>query len=1060
MKAVKRLTSCVIIAAIPHCAFAQDAAPATVATPAGAAQVSAQDTEIVVTGSRVARSTFTSTTPVTVIGAQQIARQGQVNIGETIATLPQNLSKASDTNVGLATNGAGGNYNIGAQIADLRGLNPTNGVRTLTLVNTRRFVPSTTGGAVDLNMIPSMLVKSVETVTGGASAAYGTDALAGVVNIILDTKLTGIKAQVDYGQTVEGDGKTFHASAAGGFGFADNKGHVIVGAEYQDAGKVGDCVYARQWCARSPDIFINENNATNGQPRYIRGSNGVYANYGLSTVLRGTTLAPRINQPALRNLTFSPDGKTVIGFDPGAFNQAIGFGDRQGGTCTLDCSPWSEVQLRPEIKRLSLYSQGEYEFNSHLKGTIELSFGQRKASQAGISLGPSSGTPLRTDYAYLKGVTYVDPNTGTNKLFTDLINSTPANAGAVAAVNQAPGVPTVPLFIAKHFRNVPGARSATSTNLKTWRALASLEGDIDILGGWKWDTYYQYGKTNQKVNVTGLRVNTFFSYALDAVDQGLVQNGVANGNIVCRATLPGPANSSTPAGFEQLWGQANAAGCQPLNILGANTESAAGIAYAYRNATEDFDYKQQVAALNFHGEAFEGWAGPINAALGAEYRYENGFAKHNTLPFNAVNTNSPFGNDFGGSLSIIEAYVETDIPLLRDFAIAKAIDLDLSYRHTHQKNKDAITNNAKTLDFDTWKISGTWDVIDGLRFRATRSRDVRAASFVDLYYNLPDVVPGPPAGTVLNSWNLQANGTATNDFTKIVYPPNFALKPEIGNTLTAGIVLQPAIIPGLKMSADYYDIKITNAIVTLSAQQVVDACFTAGVVCDKIISATGAAFSTLPNSQRLDVANVIRGANNIGSFRQKGFDIEVDYSLPLQKLSSNLPGSLTFQGLATVTDTMKVNLGNGSGSLEYRNQTGGSAFGGFTAPSKYILTGYLTYAVNGFSVTADGKYVPQGIYDIRRSDTLPATNLNSINTNSVDSKFYVGLASSYKFSIGGGHVAEVFGSVRNLFNVSPPNAVNNTSGTLGPVQGVGGPTNPIFYDTIGTQWRAGVRVAF
>src|SRR5690606_38244260 len=144
--------------------------------------------------SRIARSTFDTSTPVTVIGADTIAALGQVNLGETIQTLPQNVATVSDTNVGLAANTA--QVNIGAQIANLRGLNPRNGVRTLPLVDTRRHVPSTTGGGVDMNLIPSIMVQSVETVTGGASAAYGTDALVGVVNIILDKQLEGIKAQI------------------------------------------------------------------------------------------------------------------------------------------------------------------------------------------------------------------------------------------------------------------------------------------------------------------------------------------------------------------------------------------------------------------------------------------------------------------------------------------------------------------------------------------------------------------------------------------------------------------------------------------------------------------------------------------------------------------------------------------------------------------------------------------------------------------------------------------------------------------------------------------------
>jgi outer membrane receptor protein involved in Fe transport len=1047
------LTAASVLAllAVPNSVWAQDET-----TP----QDQAQTVDIIVTGSRVARSTFTSPNPVTVIGAEQIAQMGQVNIAETIQTLPQNLSKVSDTNTGLTASTV--QYSVGASIADLRGLNPLNGVRTLTLVNTKRFVPSTTGGGVDMNLIPSMLVRSVETVTGGASAAYGTDALAGVVNVILDTKLTGMKAQFDYGQTFQNDGKTYHWSLAGGTGFAGGRGHIIFGAEWQNSGAVGDCVYARSWCAKSPDIFVNELNATNGQPRYIRGNEGAYANYDMSTVLRGSTLAPRVNAPGLRNLVFAPDGRSVIEYDPGAYFQAIGFGERQGGDCTLDCSPWSEVQLRPEIQRLALYSRAEFDFTPSLKGFIEGSYGERKSNVGSISLGPSSGTPLRTDYAYLRGVTYFDRSTGTTRSLSDLIAATPPNAAAVASASQAPGVPTVPLFVAKHYRDIPGGRGQVDAELTTWRFMAGFEGDLDILGGWKWDAYYQYGKSNQFVNNSGIRVNRFFMYALDAVDEGLARGGAANGNIVCRATLPGPANTSTPAGFEQHWGQADAAGCVPLNILGTNTENAAAIAYAYRNATEDFTYRQQVAAFNLNGSLFEGWAGPVNLAFGGEYRFEKGFAVHNRLPFNVTNTNNPFGNDFGGSLKILEGYGEVNIPLLKDVPLAESVELDAAFRHTHQTNKDAITSNSKSLDFNTWKVSGTWDVTNWLRFRATRSRDVRAASFVDLYYNLPDTLPGPPAGTILNPWFLQGNGAATNDFTKIVYPPNFTLTPEIGNTLTVGVVLQPhGFLDGLRISVDYYDIKIRDAIVVLSAQQVVDACFTAGAVCDKIFNGAGASFSSVTDAtQRRDVENIVRGANNIGSFQQSGWDVEMLYTLPLEKIGASLPGRLTLRGLATITDKMDVNLGNGSGAVSYVNQTGGSAFGGFTAPAKYILTGYATYTVGGFGITLDGKYIPKGIYDIRRSADLPNTNLNSINYNYVESRLYIGLSSSYKFEIGGNDSAEFFFTIRNLFDVAPPNAPSNVSGTLGYVQGGGAPTNPVFFDTIGATWRAGFRLNF
>ena len=159
-------------------AVAQDAgqAPASGSSAADNSQLS----EVVVTGSRVARSTFTTPNPVTVLNAKDIENLGLVNVGDVLAELPQNSNFFAANNVGL------GNFNVGAQLANLRGLNPFFGTRTLTMVDTQRVVPQATGGGVDVTLIPSMLVARTEVVTGGASAVYGSDAVAGVVNIILD----------------------------------------------------------------------------------------------------------------------------------------------------------------------------------------------------------------------------------------------------------------------------------------------------------------------------------------------------------------------------------------------------------------------------------------------------------------------------------------------------------------------------------------------------------------------------------------------------------------------------------------------------------------------------------------------------------------------------------------------------------------------------------------------------------------------------------------------------------------------------------------------------------
>ena len=232
----------VMVAALgaPHFAAAQDADKKKDNTLA----------EVVVTGSRIQRSTFNTPNPVTVVGAQDIENLGLVNVGEVLAQIPQNSNFFAANNVGL------GNFNVGAQLANLRGLNPFFGTRTLTLIDSERVVPQATGGGVDVTLIPSMLVDRTEVVTGGASAVYGSDAVAGVVNIILNNKLDGWKAQVDYGQTSHSDGGSTHFSVGYGSALGD-RAHYVLGAEYQDSKSIGICSQVRSWCRSQQGLFTN-----------------------------------------------------------------------------------------------------------------------------------------------------------------------------------------------------------------------------------------------------------------------------------------------------------------------------------------------------------------------------------------------------------------------------------------------------------------------------------------------------------------------------------------------------------------------------------------------------------------------------------------------------------------------------------------------------------------------------------------------------------------------------------------------------------------------------------
>ena len=241
-----------LLAAI-SAAHAQDL-PAEPAPAADGAAETPGDAEIVVTGSRIARTGFDTPTPVTVLGAEQIGKQGATNISQLLNEVPAFRAQSTPTTSGIFVS------NLGASTADLRGLGSN---RTLVLIDGRRVVPATVAGgsftppgAVDLNLVPTSLLQRAEVVTGGASAAYGSDAVAGVVNLLINTRLSGLHGNFQYGQSDANDTEEFLISLAGGSSFAEGRGHIVIGAEYVENQGSGDC-YSRSWCALSTNTVSN-----------------------------------------------------------------------------------------------------------------------------------------------------------------------------------------------------------------------------------------------------------------------------------------------------------------------------------------------------------------------------------------------------------------------------------------------------------------------------------------------------------------------------------------------------------------------------------------------------------------------------------------------------------------------------------------------------------------------------------------------------------------------------------------------------------------------------------
>ncbi|WP_206185521.1 TonB-dependent receptor domain-containing protein [Sphingosinicella sp. CPCC 101087] len=434
--------------------------------------------EIIVTGSRLARGGFDAPSPLTVVGRDRLDNLAQSNVGDALNQLPAFRATGSPNNQQVQIS------NIGARVLDLRGLGAA---RTLVLVDGRRFVPSTNQGTVDLNLIPSILLSRVEVVTGGASAAYGSDAVAGVVNLLIDDRLESIRGEVQGGISQRGDNQNFLASLAGGTSLLDGTARVVAAVEYEKSDGMGDC-FSRDWCAVETSLV--------GRPagRFDVPSLSIFQN------VRTASMAPGgvINAGPLRGIQFAPDG-TPIPFEYGLWPVLF----MQGGGAGPGTNPFLfGFPLRPAVERVSVYAHGEAELGSSINAFADLSYGRVVGRTRGAML-RDTGTvmgPIRRENPFIPG-TIADQ--------MDALGLTQFNFGR-SGFDIGP--------------------TEGRTRSETWRAVAGLDGRLG--GSWQWDAYYQYGRTDYAQRANNNISTARLRYAVDAVRD-------ESGEIVCRATRDG-----------------------------------------------------------------------------------------------------------------------------------------------------------------------------------------------------------------------------------------------------------------------------------------------------------------------------------------------------------------------------------------------------------------------------------------------------------------------------------------------------------------------------------------
>lgn len=982
----------VSVIALTGQAAAQDAQAPVPQEPAPASVA-----DIVVTGSRIVRDGYTAPTPVTVATTDELAKTTPSGIADALNKLPQFSNSLSPGK--SASNFS--NAPIHGNVLNLRSLgtpsnNPKGPLRTLILFDGMRVSPTSYVGTIDTNVLPQLLVQRVDVVTGGASAGYGSDAVAGVVNFILDKKFTGLKGVAQAGISEEGDNANQRLGLAFGRDFAGGRGHILLSGEFSN--NEGMLRSDRDFATKGYTYVGSVVGCTppTGTPASACSPGGALNPYTIGTDIRiASAVAP---SPNGRIVSSSVAGNPFVGrvinndgstrpFQAGATTGTAGF---QAGGDGYNI-PATGHAIAP-YKTYQAFGRVSYDLTDDINAYV----------QGGWS---------RADLRYRTQVNALVP-TGQQ---VNIYSGNPYLSPALAA-----SLPTAADFISVGQYNAGQPTPLAEERTDYWMATAGLDGKI---GGLDWSVNYSHGDSTHKMANSGLYDNRKLYAAADAVVNP------ANGQITCRVLLD-PAYASQYAG------------CTPIDVLHGDPSRSTPEGYAYATGTSRYKatVRQDAFTANLSGSLFELPAGPVDFAVGAEYRRQKLNLTSNAAP-ELLDTTAERSAYFAGlrgvpstslfywltnvgtaqgSLNVKEAYAELAVPILKDTPFFRELSLNGAAR---------ITDYSTSGTVETWKVGGTWKPVDDILIRATVSRDIRAPNLFELY-------AGAQSGIgIVNDLRTAdgSYGSGLNQNVNTITAGNPNLKPEKAKTLTIGGVFTPSFMRGFSLSLDYYRINVSNLIDSLSAQQIVTNCFNAGgagVAECALISRTTP--TSLPSLISIVPAN-------IAFLKTAGIDIDASYRTTVGA------GGLGVRLYLNYLDKFDAQQYVGAPIAHYAGvSVVGSNPAGFPRWRGNLS---IDYTNGPFGITIAEQY----IHKMRLDNPGSPTPIQFVDPK-VKAVWYTDLSARFTIPHGEGNF-ELFGSVNNLFNKKPPLIP-------GTVPGVNLPTNIAVYDFIGRAFTAGVRVKF
>ncbi len=960
-------------------------------------QTYAQDIEEVqITGSRIQRAGMESPTPVTDVSLQELADMDPGQIAESLTQLPQFFNSQRPSQVG---------WNSGGANLNLRGAGAQ---RSLVLLDGRRVPAGNRWGIPNISALPEGALRNVQTVTGGASAAYGTDAVAGVVNFMLDTDFVGVKAKAQYGVSSRGDGDNDEIGLTWGADIGAD-GHIIVSADMftQDPIRGQSALEDRRWYKQM--AHITNPDAANGGPRLITRP------YATSTAnSTGGTISA--NGSALNRWVFTRDSSGNVVAGPQSFS---GVGQFIGGCNCQALTPatqnWgsdADNQISNQNERENLFVFYDHDVTENLNVYGQVILGETTVES------PWFSTP------FLSGPWTINLFSGNPYL--------PAN---VQQIMDDEGRASINMALIGDNRdgiNPLGAYMLEQVDKsRSWTAGFSLDlANAGFFTDWTLAGYYQVGKVNQQQHFFNGPDLARLPIAVDAVRDN-------NGNIVCRAALVNPVDFGD---------------CVPVNILGGVQSISSAAADYIRDDLKiiDSDYEQTFAEITFSGQMHEGFgAGPILGFVGASHREDDVFqyvpnledefvylrgqntgfrglvpenlpggmlgVRAGSVPSGFIGTSNLSRILFTGSIQtpttvldggfdVDEVFGEVNIPLISGASMAEQVDLSLAYRYADYSGSGGI---------NSWKAGLSWDLNGELRLRATLSRDVRAATLRERY----DETAGGAAVTDPfngNSFIFTASRNSGNPF----------VDPEEADTLTFGAIWQPEFLPGFSTSIDWYDIKIDGALAQPPFQDIVDGCFEGAQQLCNLIER---------GSDNL-ITRITTIYFNLDEYRLKGIDLEMRYSMDVDFFGDEAE-TLTWRFVGTqLRENSQLVPGAPRDYLD-------------RAQPEFRLLTNLTYTNGDFRAFLNGRFIDGYLLNRRYVEGV------DVDDNTAASVFYTDLTLGYDFEVGNTNL-NVFLTTNNLFDRAPPQTPGNIA-FLGGTNGVSG-----LYDAIGRRYALGLNVSF